>query len=455
MFLQQFYVEDLAHLSYLIAGDHACAVVDPQRDIRPYLDAAEEEGVEITHILETHLHADFVSGHLDLAKKTGAKIYAPKAGQCRFEHEPVAEGDVIRFDDIELRVVETPGHTPEGVCYVVRDLGRGEEPAGVFTGDTLLVGDVGRPDLFPGRSQELAAALFESLRKLLDLPDFCEIYPAHGAGSLCGKAIAGKRWSTIGYERRYNPALQHESADAFAAALLEGMPAAPDHFSRCSDINRRGPALLEELPEPQAMSAEEFKARVDAGAVILDARRYFLFAETHPAGAFNVSADIVFPTYAGWVLPPDRPVLLVVEEPSQVPALAAHLRRVGLDQVEGYLKDGVAGWVMADFEYGECDVISPQELKERLKSEREQVLDARTPREYAEGHIPGAVNIPAPDLRARADELDRSRPVVAVCQSGGRAGLAASLLLQRGFQDVAILSGGMTDWREAGGEVES
>ncbi len=250
MIVQQFFVPGLAHSSYLLGGTSTCAIVDPRRDVQVYLDAAKEMGMKITHILETHLHADFISGHLDLAEKTGARIYAPASAHCDFPHQAVAEGDVFSIEDLEIRVLETPGHTPEHITYVVADQARGPEPVGIFCGDTLFVGDVGRPDLFPGKARQLASSLYDSLHgKLLKLPDFCEVFPAHGAGSLCGRAMGAKRTSTIGYERRFNAALQIHGREEFITSLTSNMPEAPDHFSRCSAQNAAGPALVAALGE--------------------------------------------------------------------------------------------------------------------------------------------------------------------------------------------------------------
>ena len=249
MIVQQFFTKGLAHSSYLMGGSKTCAIIDPRRDVQIYLDAARSLDMKITHILETHLHADFISGHLDLAEMTGAKIYAPKSAECKFDHAPVAEGDSFEIEDMSLSVLETPGHTPEHISYIVTDRSRGSDPVSVFCGDTLFVGDVGRPDLFPGKAEELASKLYDSLHgKLLDLPDFCEVYPAHGAGSLCGRAMGAKRTSTIGYEKKYNGALQIEDREEFIKSLITDMPGAPDHFSRCSAINGAGPRLVRELP---------------------------------------------------------------------------------------------------------------------------------------------------------------------------------------------------------------
>src|SRR5512139_2453242 len=305
MIIQQFFVSGLAHASYLLGGSKTCAIIDPRRDIQVYLDAARASGLKITHILETHLHADFVSGHMDLAEKTGAKIYAPKSGRCEFDHVALAEGDRFEIEDMELVVLETPGHTPEHIVYVVIDHSRGEDPAALFSGDTLFVGDVGRPDLFPGIAKELAARLHESLnRKLLRLPDFCEVYPAHGAGSLCGRAMAAKRTSTIGYERIKNAALQIRGKSAFIASLTTDMPAAPDHFARCSAVNGAGPALVRTLPAPVPLTAGLFEARSrKVGAIVLDIRSFDAFGGQHIPGALNIDINGNFATFAGWMLP--------------------------------------------------------------------------------------------------------------------------------------------------------
>ncbi len=253
MFVHQFFVKGLAHSSYLLGGTATCAIIDPRRDIDVYIHAARAMGMKITHILETHLHADFISGHIDLAAQTGAVIYAPKAGKCAFKHVAVAEGDSFDIEDMTIGVLETPGHTPEHVSYVVIDRSRGSDPAAVFCGDTLFVGDVGRPDLFPGIAESLAAKLYDSLhKKLLTLPPFCAVYPAHGAGSLCGRAMGAMRTSTIGYEKKYNGALKIKDKKKFVATLTTNMPPAPDHFSRCSAVNGKGPVLVDKAAASQS-----------------------------------------------------------------------------------------------------------------------------------------------------------------------------------------------------------
>ncbi len=453
MIVQQFFTPGIAHSSYLLGGDKTCAIVDPRRDVQIYLDAAAELGLKITHVLETHLHADFVSGHLDLADLTGARIYAPAQGVCSFECELLVEGDRFKLEDMEIAVLETPGHTPEHISYVVRDLARGDEPVAVFCGDTLFVGDVGRPDLFPGQAYELASRLFDSLHgKLLALPDFCEVYPAHGAGSLCGRAMAAKRSSTIGYERRFNPALQIADRERFIYSLTHDMPAAPDHFSRCSAINAAGPALLRALPPLQPISPQALAARMAQGDVtVLDVRGFENFSGMHIPGAWNVDFFLNFATFAGWVLPPDKDIVLVAEGPAQALDAAVWLRRVGFDTIPGYLAGGMIEWAMAGLPLDRVPLLSAAQFRQMSTGERPIALvDVRTVEEFAKGHIAGAVNIPTPDLRTRHRELDPTLPTVVTCGSGRRSSLSASILKMNGFREVYNLAGGMSAYDAAG-----
>ena len=301
MIIHQYFIPGIAHSSYIVAGNRTCAVIDPARDIERYVDAAREMGLRITQILETHLHADFVSGHLDLADATGATIYAPQSGKCVYPHTPLGEGDTIPLEHIRFSVIETAGHTPEHICYIATDTTRGESQVALFSGDTLFVGDVGRPDLFPGRAEELASSLYDNLhKKILALPDECEVYPAHGMGSLCGRAMAAKRSSTIGYERKYNYALQIRDQEEFVRTLTSDMPAAPDHFARCSEINRVGPPRIRDLPSPVPMAPRSVSERIRSGdAFLLDIRSYPAFSGLHIPGAWNIDLAGNFAIQAG------------------------------------------------------------------------------------------------------------------------------------------------------------
>jgi len=410
-------------------------------------------GMRITHILETHLHADFISGHLDLAARTGATIVAPKSAKCRFKHLAVAEGDVFELENLSLSVLETPGHTPEHVSYVVTDRSRGSAPVCVFCGDTLFVGDVGRPDLFPGRAKELASKLYDSLhKKLLKLPAFCEVLPAHGAGSLCGRAMGAKRTSTIGYEKRYNAAVKIRTRREFVKTLTHNMPGTPDHFTRCSAVNGRGPARVRKLPVPKPLDPAAFARRMRRkGTTVLDVRSYAAFGGMHVPGAWHIDFGGNFATFAGWVIPPKDDVLLVTETPEQALDAVVWMHRVGLDRAVGYLDGGVFAWAKAGLATGHVGQLGPKELNDLMCKETGiMVLDVRASAEFAAGHIEGAVNIPAPELRTRHRELKRGGPIVAVCSTGHRSSLAASILQQKGFDVVHNAAGGMTAYAAAG-----
>jgi len=455
MLLKHYFTEKIAHSSYILAGKNTCAVIDPRRDVDLYIEEARSMGVDITHILETHLHADFISGHLDLADRTGAVIYVPESAGCEFEHRGVSEGDIIELEDMELEVLETPGHTPEAVSYVVTDKSRGDGPLGVFSGDALFVGDVGRPDLFPDIAEELAAKLFRSLHeKLLKLPDYCEVYPAHGAGSLCGRSMGAKWRSTVGYERRYNEALNIADRTEFIKSLTSDMPPAPDHFSRCSEINRKGPVLTSDLPVLEELEPDRFRARMnEKDAVVLDVRSYDGFGSQHIPDSWHIDSGGNFPTFAGWVLPTDRDILLVADGFEKAVEADVWARRVGVDRVLGYLEGGMFAWAVAGQRTADVHQISAEELHDMLAGgslSEIVLLDVRSPREYSENHIEGAVNIPAPDLRTRYTELDSGKSFVLMCSTGHRSSLGTSILSQHGFRNLYNVAGGMTGYSAAG-----
>ena len=452
MIIRQFFIPGIAHSSYLVAGDRTCAIIDPSRDVGRYLRAAREMGVSITHILETHLHADFISGHLDLARATGAEIIAPRAANCLYPHTPVAEGDEIVLGDIRFRVIETAGHTPEHCCYVATDTSRGNSPVALFSGDTLFVGDVGRPDLFLGRAEELAGKLFDNLHgKILALPDECELYPAHGMGSLCGRAMAAKRSSTIGYERKYNPALKICDRPAFITALTHNMPAAPDHFARCSEINQNGPALMENLSRPVPLTPQKFSDRVKGDdAVLLDVRGYPGFSGVHIPGSWNIDLAGNFATQAGWVLPPQKEIFLVVEDKWQADTAALQLRRVGFDRIAGFLDGGMLPWGMLGLPIARVPVVTAGEAHALVSSGQAVLLDVRSTEEWQAAHAEQSIHIPWHDLRARHAELDPARQYAVMCKGGQRASIAASILMIHGFSRVLNLAGGYSAYRQAG-----
>jgi hydroxyacylglutathione hydrolase len=452
MIVQHFFTKWLAHSSYLLGGSKTCAIVDPTRDVEIYLGTAKSMGLEITHILETHLHADFVSGHIELAGETNADIYAPKSGNCNFKHVAVSEGDKFMIEEMEISVVDIPGHTPDGLGYVVVDNSRGEKPVSIFCGDTLFVGDVGRPDLFPGRARELASDLYNSLHdKLMGLPDFCEVYPAHGAGSLCGRSMGAKRSSTIGYEKLYNSELQIKDEEEFIKSLTTNMPSAPDHFSRCSEINRKGPKPIKDLPKPSPMMPKDFKKNADKkNTIVLDVRTVESFGGQHVPGAYHIDFTGNFVTFAGWIIPPDKDILLVVDSAEEVDEVVTWLRRVGLDDTIGYLEGGMYAWAKEGLPMDHVCQLSSPELKTMMDEKTFMLLDVRTRREYRLQNIDGSINIPSPELRTRYKEVDTSKDIVVICNSGHRSSTATSLLKQNGLKNVYNVSGGMVGYNAAG-----
>lgn len=457
MLLKHFFINKIAHSSYILAGQNTCAVIDPQRDVDVYVHEARAMGVNITHILQTHLHADFISGHMDLAQKTGAKIYVAKSAKCTFDHIPLSEGDTIEIEKMVLSVIETPGHTPEHLCYVVKDTSRGDSPIGVFVGDTLFVGDVGRPDLFPDIAKDLAGKLYYSLHdKLFKLPDYCEVYPAHGAGSLCGRSMGAKYLTTIGYERKYNPVMQIEDKEEFIRSLTENMPPAPDHFSRCSDINRQGPALLSDLPVMEELGVKDFKEKMtDPNIQVLDSRNYLAFGSQHIPNSWHLDLNGNFPTFAGWVLPTNNNFMLVADDYHKATESNTWMRRVGVDRVVGCLDGGISAWITAGLITNSIRQISAEDLHNLVTSTSDFVLvDVRAPGEFKENHIKGAINLPVADLRTRFNELQKDRLTVLICSSGNRSSLGTSILAQHGFSNLYNVAGGMTGYSAVGYTAE-
>jgi rhodanese-related sulfurtransferase len=390
---------------------------------------------------------------MDLAKKTGAKICIARSAKCAFDHVALSEGDSIELEDMLLQVMETPGHTPEHLSYVVIDKSRSESPIGLFTGDTLFVGDVGRPDLFPDMVEEMALKLYHSLHyKLLKLPDYVEVYPAHGAGSLCGRAVGSKWRTTIGYERNFNPSLQIREKARFVRSLTQDMPPSPDHFSRCSDINRLGPALVADLPMMEELTPGQFKERMNSGdTVLLDARGYHAFAGQHIPGVWHLDLSGNFPTFAGWVLPTDKDILLITDDYNKASEANTWARRVGVDRIVGCLDGGMVAWAVAGFKTSHIGLISAGELHDMITGTTSFVLlDVRAQLEYADTHIEGAINIPVAELRTRHHELNKDKTTVLMCSSGNRSTLGASILKQHGFNDVYNLAGGLSGYSAAG-----
>ncbi len=450
----QIYTPGIAQCSYVIGSGDKCAVVDPVRNIEPYLKQARAFNMRIVAVLETHLHADFLSGHMELAEKTGARIYAPEIAGCSFPHKALADGEEFQVENLRFKLLETPGHTPDCAVYIVTDLERGEEPVLAFTGDTLLVGDVGRPDLFPSKEEELAEALYHSLLRLKELPDHVEVYPAHGMGSLCGRALSAKLWSTIGTERRFNYALQHPSLAGFKKDLLTDMPSAPDHFARCSEINRQGPDLIKDLVKTRPLKAGEAAEAVKGGMTVLDTRPYLSFAAAHIPGAYSISQYGNLATFAGWVIPPEEELLLVLEQESQLQKVKSTLYNVGLDRIVGYLEGNQEGWINQGLPVDHVETLPVSRLRRWLEEGSPLVLDTRAKGEWQKEHIKGTTLAPTPDIRELYKKWDAGTPVVVLCNTSNRSMTAASLLKQRGFKRVINVVGGTTAWSAAGYPME-
>jgi glyoxylase-like metal-dependent hydrolase (beta-lactamase superfamily II)/rhodanese-related sulfurtransferase len=450
VYFQQFYLGCLSHASYLIGSEGVAAVIDPQRDAGIYIEDAMRQGLEIKHVIETHLHADFISGHQEIAAITGAKIYLGAQAGAQFPHEDVRDGDEIRFGRCVLRILETPGHTVESISILVTDLDRGPEPFAVLTGDTLFIGDVGRPDLSPGYTpQQLAGLLYDSLHtKLLTLPDHVEVYPAHGAGSLCGKQLSAERSSTIGQQRMSNFALQAKSRDEFVHMLTSELPERPGYFAMDAEINRTGPAPLADLAVPPALSARQVEEKLKAGALALDTRPARPFGAGHIPGAIHIALSGQYASWAGRLIGMDRDIVLIAEDRDTMLESWVRLARVGMERVVGYLDEEMVAWSREGLPVAETSQVTVQDLSQELANV--QVVDVRQPGEWEGGHISGAVLKPLSSLVGSLDGLDREKTVAVHCKSGYRSSIATSLLQREGFRDVVNVIGGFDAWRACG-----
>lgn len=452
--IERFYLGCLAHASYAVGSDGIAAIIDPQRDVDIYLKAAARKGWKIEHIIETHLHADFVSGHRELAGRTGARIYLGAGSGAQFPHVAVKNGNEFQFGRCRFRFLETPGHTMESICIVMTDLGQPERPQAVFTGDTLFVGDVGRPDLSATHTpQEVAAILYQSIHeKLLTLPDDTEIFPAHGAGSLCGRQMSSESSSTIGKQRQSNYALLARTSEEFVHLLTDSLPARPEYFAREVDLNRRGAAPLSELPPLAAFTAPEVLRLQKEGAVVVDTRPAMQFAVAHVPASVHIALAGQYASWAARILGLDTRLIIVGEDPEHVRESQLRLARVGLENVAGYLADGVTGWIKNGFELEHIPQVTVQESVELREQEPDRiaVLDVREPGELSGGVIEKSVCIPLGELKSRTGELDRERLLVVHCKGGYRSSIATSLLRRAGFRDIANLIGGFDAWKTAG-----
>jgi glyoxylase-like metal-dependent hydrolase (beta-lactamase superfamily II)/rhodanese-related sulfurtransferase len=449
--IEHFFLGCLAHASYLVGSEGIAAVIDPQRDVDIYLEAARQHDLKIQHVIETHLHADFVSGHHELAERTGARIYLGDGSGAEFPHSALKDGDSLQFGQCRFDFLQTPGHTMESICIAMTDLGDSARPRAIFTGDTLFVGDVGRPDLSANHTaQELAALLYNSLHdKLLKFPDETLVYPAHGAGSLCGRQMSAERSSTIGRERLTNYALQAKSCEEFVHLLTDGLPPRPEYFGRDVELNRHGAAALDQIPHPVPIRAPEVFRLQSEGALVLDTRPAMQFAVAHVPGSMHIALSGQYASWAARILGLDKRIILVGEDADHLRESQMRLARVGIENVQAYLQDGISGWIAGGYELDYIPQISVQEFEELREKEKDHiaVLDVREPGEVEAGAMENSIRIPLGQLQNRTSELDRSKLTVVHCKGGYRSSIATSILRRAGFRDIANLTGGYDGWK--------
>ncbi|MGE5702469.1 MAG: MBL fold metallo-hydrolase [Clostridia bacterium] len=469
MLLRYFYDEKLAHASYMVGCQKTgeAIVVDPARDITPYLATAKAEGVKIVAATETHIHADFVSGARELAATQGAKLYLSDEGDEDWKYENLEginhmllkDGDKFNIGNIWFEILHTPGHTPESVSFLLTDKGgAADRPMGIFTGDFVFVGDIGRPDLLEkavgvkGSAADGARRMFNSLKRFKALPDFLQVWPAHGAGSACGKALGAIPSSTVGYEKLFNWALSFEDEDAFVDALLDGQPEPPKYFKYMKVANKIGPKLIADLPKPEQLACEvaTVEALVKAGAAILDTRVSSQYAKAHIEGTYNVPHNKSFTNWAGWLVNYEQPLYLLCDA-EQLPGIVRDLRSVGVDNVAGFIDLAIidkyqdAGASLESYEE-----VLPSEIALQVEKGEVHVLDVRNQTEWEEGHIPGATHVMLGTLPNRLDEVPTDKPLLVQCRSGARSAMACSVLQSNGIKQVINLTGGITKWMQEG-----
>lgn len=455
MYFKRYYLGCLAHASYMIADEETkiAAVIDPQRDINQYLADAAENGFQIKYVFLTHFHADFVAGHIELRDKAHAKIYLGEQAQAEYEFTPVKDGDVVEFGKVRLSILETPGHTPEGISILVYDLNKSDrDPHAVLTGDTLFIGDVGRPDLLASigvTADELADMLYNSLHnKLLTLPDETLVYPAHGAGSMCGKKLSEEAFSTLGDQRKYNYALQPMSRAEFKRLVTAEQPDAPEYFVHDAILNRQDRQSLHQAMQEslEPLDLDEVVQLQKDGAQIVDVRDAADFAGAHLAGSLNIGLDGKYATWCGTVMDKTKPIVVVSEDRDEEAVM--RLGRIGFDQVKGYLEHGPEAIGQRPELVAVTNRITAAALAEQLAGEDAPlVVDVRTEKEWQDSHIAGSVSLPLNQLAERSGELPKDRALVLHCRSGYRSSLAASMLQREGFTKVLDLVGGFDAWQ--------
>jgi hydroxyacylglutathione hydrolase len=460
---KQFYLPCLAHASYLIGDEHTrtAAVVDPQRDTDQYIAFAAQHGFKIEHVFLTHFHADFVAGHLELRDQVGAKIYLGAAAKAGYAYTALHDGDVVEFGRVRLKIMETPGHTPESISILVYDLNQSDkQPHAVLTGDTLFIGDVGRPDLRAAlgwSANDLGGMLFDSLHaKLLGLPDESLVYPAHGAGSLCGKALSKETVSTLGEQRRTNYALQPMSKEAFISVVTADQPDAPPYFTYDAVLNsQERPTLEETLARLNALTLDDVLALQSAGAQILDTREASEFAAAHLAGSINIGLGGQYATWAGTVLEREH-LIVIIADPGRENEAVTRLGRIGFDHVAGYLKDGLLSLSARPELTARTERLNARFAAALLASDQAPLaIDVRAPREREQKRIAGSLAMPLNHLKENLDKLPKDRPLLVYCAGGYRSSIAASLLRRSGFERVSEIAGGVAGWEAANLPVQT
>jgi hydroxyacylglutathione hydrolase len=473
MLLKRFYDTKLAQASYLIgcAATGEAIVLDPNRDVEEYIRAATAEGMKITRVTETHIHADFVSGSRELAQRTGAELLLSDEGDADWKYAFAEEadatllhdGDTFMVGNLRFDVVHTPGHTPEHLSFVVTDTPATDKAMGVITGDFVFVGDVGRPDLLEkaakvaGTMEAGARTLFQSLQRFKQLPDYLQIWPGHGAGSACGKSLGAVPTSTIGYERIANWGLAVEDENEFVRMVLAGQPEPPRYFAEMKRINKEGPRILGGYRRPERLADSRLEAILAGGALVVDTRTAADYAARHVPGTINIPLNKSFSTWAGWLVPYDRDFYLLVNDACThcIDEAAHDLAMIGLDRVAGYLgAEAIEVWARAGREVGAVPQMSVSQLSEQMSAGNVSVLDVRGHAEWEAGHLPDVENIPVGYLKDSLDEIPRDRPVVVHCQSGARSAIAASVLRAEGLTNVVNLTGGFAAWQAGGNPVE-
>lgn len=454
MIFERIKSEGLAHLSYFVGSGNEAIVIDPRRDCQIYLDIARREGMKIKYIFETHRNEDYVIGSLELKELTDAEIYHGKGVDFKYGIF-VSDGQEFNFGSMKLTALHTPGHTDESMSYALTDPDSGKAPLMVFTGDALFVGDVGRTDLYgPEEIPRMAANLYESIfNKILPLGDGVILCPAHGAGSLCGGAISKREYSTLGLERIQNPALQRTDKEEFIKFKLEEKLEFPPYFKKMEQYNLQGPPLLKGLPVPELLFPKEFVKEMEKGAMVVDTRMPHSFGGAHIKGSYGIWLKGL-PYYAGWVLPYDKPILLVLEEKDQLETAVSYLVRIGYDSIAGFLNGGISSWYMKALPVESLNLISVQSLKDKIEKNEEMViLDVRRDEEWEKGHIEGARHVYVGHLEENLDKVPRNSPIIVYCDSSRRSNIAASILKKNGYDMVYNVLGSMTAWKNAGYKV--